>query len=1097
MLLLIAIEAARQLQPAGAAARLSDVRIAAPLALAAECAIEIHTSLRRTNDGAEEAYVLEIASSADGGTQWTLHCTGRLHFPPPAPPPPPPPPIRDPSIESAATGAGELQARLEAFGQHPPAGLAHIAELCVCPDAASGRLEPPQEDGGAADGGGLGVGPAALSAILQLPSAARLAGDYPASHRITRIAVLELAPPPDAGPGTIAFASRTTVDAGAVSFATDVAILAQERLLLSLTGVHFAADRLARPPRALPPRSLFFRPELRPDLTLAAAAPATPWSRRLGETVQLVTHKFPHADICLAGVEPAVAGAVAAAVGNAPCSRRRHRSLRIIRTEEEDEDEEGGGTDGYHLLMAPRCSQALGRRVRAGGFVLAAATDGLDGFDSLHAIEVAGQSWQLLRKQPAELEPAAVAAFLISSVDDPLHALLAREFPPPDDDLSARDFKLVVYDAPSHSSPPPFPALPVLLRASRIVWISTASPGHRPQNDQRHQQDQQRNLQQQRGQYNQHHQDDQEDQQNRQDQQNQQHQYHQQQKEHHPHYHHPHHQDPFHGIASGFLRTLCSEYPHIAATHLVVQGPCPPQRVAALARLLLAQDDSCCESEIVLRDGGVAHVRRYLPDDDCSRQMGLLPPRMEPLPAAGSDWAIVAAPPADGGAVLVARRRSPQPLLGAGSAQHVRVLASVVVRQPGPAGRFGCFFAGTATAAGRPLAMVAGWSPAGAGACEAAIADAGHIVELGGASSTVPPARAVAAFAGVAIALLVVDAARIRRGDRFLLRRLPAGLARALASVIRSHGAEAVAAAAKEATEEAGDGVFCVEWAADDGGPLTLNGRPVPLTAQTITPPLLQAAGRILHQQQQEDTIDDDDGDVLPLNRFAALFERGRSPLAVLQHDRTTGPVLGLTARPPVVFSPSRVYIAVGGLGGVGRIVLPWMVSRGARHIVVLSRSPPPPPGHGTETGLFAAATAAGARIETMAVDTRSLAGLEQALARTRRRHTIAGIVHLAAVLDDAPLATMSARQWDAAVQAKVTTSWNLHLASRADRALDFFVMFSSVSGIVGTRGQANYAAGNAFQDALAVHRRSLGQPAVAIAVGMLGACSQKERASE
>lgn len=988
--------------------------------------------------------MLEIVSSADGGAQWTLHCTGRLHFPPPVPPPPPPLlPSHRPSAESAQeTGAGgELHALLEAFGQHPPAALARMAELCVGPDATSGRLSPDADGSdGNGNGNGLGIDPAALSAILQLPSTARLAGDYPASHRITRIQLLQLSAQDLGGRATtgIAFSSRTTADGGAASFAADIAISARTELSLSLslTGVHFAAERLARPP-ALPLRSLFFRPELRPDLTLLSPAPSAA-AQPLEQTLQLVTHKFPHADLCLADIEPTVVAVVVAAVGadagGDALYRRRHRSLH---TASAAAAEQGfAGIDSYHLLMVPRCSQALGRRVRAGGFVLAAEVpddDGpLDGFDRLHAVEVAGQSWQLLRRrQHAEPEPS----FLISSVDDQLHALLARELPPLDDGrhflspqtpqgLSDGEYKLVVYDTPSHSSPPRIPALPLLLHASRIVWISAANPEHHLCQQDEHQPEDWRNQ-----------------------------------------------QDPFHGIASGFLRTLCSEHPHIAATHLVVQGACPPQRVAALARLLLAQNPAAgsCESEIVL-DGGVPHVRRYLPDDDCSRQMGLLPPRIGPLlataTAADSDWAIVAAPPADGGAVLVAR-----PLLPAGSgrpAQQVRVLASVVVRCPGPAGRFGCFFAGTVIADGNP--MVAGWLPAGAGACVAAIADPGHIVELGGASSTALPTHTVAAFAGAAIALLVADQARVRPGDRFLLRQLPPGLARTLGRVVRAHHAETITAA------DANDDVFCVEWAAD--GPLTLNGRPVPLTPQTVTPTILRAAGQILEQQEEEDV----DLDVLPLNRFAALFEPGRSPLAVLQHDHTTGPVFGLAlhrAR-PAVFRPSCVYVAVGGLGGVGRIVLPWMAARGARHIIVLSRSPQPPPPE--MAGLAA-------RIETVAVDASSLAGLQQALARIRRRHTIAGIVHLAAVLHDAPLATMSPHQWDAALQAKARTSWNLHLATRGDHGLEFFVMFSSVSGIVGTRGQANYAAGNAFQDTLAVHRRSLGLPAVAIAVGMLGTC--------
>jgi acyl carrier protein len=102
----------------------------------------------------------------------------------------------------------------------------------------------------------------------------------------------------------------------------------------------------------------------------------------------------------------------------------------------------------------------------------------------------------------------------------------------------------------------------------------------------------------------------------------------------------------------------------------------------------------------------------------------------------------------------------------------------------------------------------------------------------------------------------------------------------------------------------------------------------------------------------------------------------------------------------------------------------------------------------------------------------------------------IRGIIQSAAVLRDSIFENMAHAQWMEALRPKVQGTWNLHQASLSEpcakEGLDFFVMLASISGSVGNRGQANYAAGNSYQDALAKYRRSLGLAATSVDLGLM-----------
>ncbi|KGO37897.1 Acyl transferase/acyl hydrolase/lysophospholipase [Penicillium expansum] len=180
--------------------------------------------------------------------------------------------------------------------------------------------------------------------------------------------------------------------------------------------------------------------------------------------------------------------------------------------------------------------------------------------------------------------------------------------------------------------------------------------------------------------------------------------------------------------------------------------------------------------------------------------------------------------------------------------------------------------------------------------------------------------------------------------------------------------------------------------------------------------------------------------------------------------------------------SPDKSYLIVGGLRGLCSSLAIYLAQNGAKHLAVITRS-----GHEDEQSqkIVRDLHALGCQVDLLRGDISNLSHVRSAFAATRV--PIGGIVQGAMVLRDRTFAGMSLDDYHTALRCKVAGTWNLHqVALEQDLSLDFFTMLSSVSGLCGSKGQANYAAGNTFLDAFASYRQRLGLVACSINLGVI-----------
>ncbi len=235
------------------------------------------------------------------------------------------------------------------------------------------------------------------------------------------------------------------------------------------------------------------------------------------------------------------------------------------------------------------------------------------------------------------------------------------------------------------------------------------------------------------------------------------------------------------------------------------------------------------------------------------------------------------------------------------------------------------------------------------------------------------------------------------------------------------------------------------------------------------------------------------DGTLTPLPHQVIPISRAQEAFRAMQQSRHLGKlVISLELDRPenLYVVPARnpiraggTYLVTGGLGGFGLASAKWLVEQGATALALVSRS-----GATRDEAKAALAEFAAAGIEAraFAADIADPAQLDAVLETIRTQMPpLIGIIHSAAVIEDAPIQKIEPDQIARVYLPKMVGAWNLHQATLQD-ALEVFVLYSSSSAVVGNPGQGAYVAANLYLDALAQYRRALGLPALAIGWGAI-----------
>ncbi len=215
-----------------------------------------------------------------------------------------------------------------------------------------------------------------------------------------------------------------------------------------------------------------------------------------------------------------------------------------------------------------------------------------------------------------------------------------------------------------------------------------------------------------------------------------------------------------------------------------------------------------------------------------------------------------------------------------------------------------------------------------------------------------------------------------------------------------------------------------------------------------------------------------------PLHRRVFPLQNVTQAFRMMAQTRHVGKVVWQLTEPEI--PPVRedaTYLITGGLGGLGLTTAQWLVERGARHVVLTGRRAITEEGPGRLQTLQQSM----ADVRVIASDVSDPRAVAELFAQVEASMPpVRGVIHAAGVLDDGALVQQNGARFERVMSPKIMGAWHLHVQTQG-MPLDFFVCFSSVASLLGSPGQGNYAAANAFLDALAHERRARGLPCLTI----------------